>query len=48
MVGNSAKNIVKEWKKIVKTGGKKGRIPEMWDGKTAERTGKVIAEYFDN
>jgi hypothetical protein len=28
--------------------GKKGRIPEMWDGKTAERIGKAIVEYFDN
>jgi UDP-N-acetylglucosamine 2-epimerase (non-hydrolysing) len=48
VVGNSTENIVKEWKNIVNTGGKKGRIPEMWDGKTAERTGKAIVEYFDN
>ena len=48
VVGNSTENIVNEWKNIANTGGKKGRIPEMWDGKTAERIGKAIVEYFDN
>ena len=47
VVGNSSDNIVEEWNNVSNTGGKKGRIPEMWDGKTAERIGDVIVEYFD-
>ncbi len=47
IVGNSKEKIIKEWKNILKTGGKKGRIPEMWDGKTAQRTADEIIEYLN-
>ena len=47
IVGNSKEKIIKEWKNILKTGGKKGRIPEMWDGKTAQRTAGEIIEYLN-
>ena len=30
------------------TGGKSGRIPEMWDGKTAHRIADVLINYIDN
>ena len=43
----TTKKIIKEWKNILKTGGKKGRIPKMWDGKTAQRTADEIIEYLN-
>ena len=46
VVGNSKESIIKEWKNILKTGGKKGRIPEMWDGKTAERISDIIVAFL--
>ena len=48
IVGNSKENIIREWKNIVKTGGKKGRIPEMWDGKTSQRIADEIIQYLNN
>ena len=47
IVGNSKEKIIKEWKNILKTGGKKGIIPEMWDGKTAQRTADEISKYLN-
>ena len=46
IVGSKTKNIVKEWDNISKNKGKKGNIPELWDGKTAERIGICIIEYL--
>ncbi len=48
IVGNSKENIIRGWKNIVKTGGKKGRIPEMWDGKTSQRIADEIIQYLNN
>ena len=46
VVGNQKENILKTWKDIAKNGGKKGKIPELWDGNTAKRIGDVIEQYF--
>ena len=46
VVGNKKENILKTWKDIAKNGGKKGKIPELWDGNTAKRIGDVIEQYF--
>jgi UDP-N-acetylglucosamine 2-epimerase (non-hydrolysing) len=46
IVGNKLENIVKEWKNISINGGKSGRIPELWDGKTAERISDILVDYL--
>ena len=46
IVGNKPENILKEWKNISINGGKSGRIPELWDGKTAERISDIIVDYL--
>ncbi len=46
IVGNKLENIVKEWKHISINGGKSGRIPELWDGKTAERISDILVNYL--
>ncbi len=46
VVGNKKENILKTWKDIASDGGKKGKIPELWDGNTANRIGDVIEQYF--
>ena len=46
IVGNKPENIVKEWKNISINGGKSGRIPELWDGKTAERICDILVDYL--
>jgi UDP-N-acetylglucosamine 2-epimerase (non-hydrolysing) len=47
IVGSKTENIVKEWVKISRNKNKKGNIPELWDGKTAERIGRNIIEYLE-
>ena len=37
IVGNDPKIIIDAANEILENGGKAGRIPELWDGKTAER-----------
>ena len=37
IVGNDPKVIIDAANEILGNGGKAGRIPELWDGKTAER-----------
>ena len=46
IVGNKTENILKEWKNVVANGGKSGRIPELWDGKTAIRISDIIVNYL--
>jgi len=45
LVGTQPERIVYEVRKILTTGGKKGGIPELWDGHTAERIVKIIRSW---
>jgi UDP-N-acetylglucosamine 2-epimerase (non-hydrolysing) len=43
VVGVDPQRIVVEAEVILATGGKRGRIPELWDGRAAERAAAVLA-----
>jgi UDP-N-acetylglucosamine 2-epimerase (non-hydrolysing) len=44
LVGTDAAAIMAAFEDVLATGGKAGRIPELWDGKAGERIGTVLAE----
>jgi len=46
IVGCDPERIVTEALAILDGGGKAGRIPELWDGRAAERIVNVFAEFF--
>ena len=46
LVGNKTEKITIEWENICRNGGKSGRIPELWDGKTSERITNAIVEFL--
>jgi UDP-N-acetylglucosamine 2-epimerase (non-hydrolysing) len=43
LVGASA--IIREAEHIIKTGGKQGRCPELWDGRAAERIVRFLEQW---
>jgi UDP-N-acetylglucosamine 2-epimerase (non-hydrolysing) len=43
MVGPNPDLIIEETEKIISGNGKKGQIPELWDGKAAERIVKILS-----
>jgi len=43
IVGTNPEDIVPFLKKLVRGDWKSGSIPELWDGKTADRIVKIIA-----
>ena len=44
LVGSDNELIIKEMKKILDGEGKKGKIPELWDGKAAQRIVSILYE----
>jgi UDP-N-acetylglucosamine 2-epimerase (non-hydrolysing) len=44
LVGPHAERIIEETDKILSGNGKKGLIPDLWDGKAAERIVKILSE----
>ena len=42
MVGSNTDLVISEAKKVINGQAKKGRIPELWDGKAAERIVSII------
>jgi UDP-N-acetylglucosamine 2-epimerase (non-hydrolysing) len=44
LVGTDPELIRREFDTIMKTGGKAGRVPELWDGHTGERAARAIQE----
>ena len=47
IVGNDPKVIIDTALEVLNNGGKAGRIPEMWDGKTAERIAEIIEKVIE-
>lgn len=45
LVGTSPENILREAEHIIKTGGKQGRCPELWDGCAAERIVRFLEQW---
>ena len=48
LVGNSPDALILAVDHILKTGGKKGRIPELWDGKAASRIADKVVAFLDS
>lgn len=48
IVGTDKDLIISLSKEVVKNGGKSGRIPELWDGNTAERIVDVLLKYIES
>jgi len=46
LVGTSATALISAVENILSTGGKRGRIPELWDGNTSVRIVDGICDYF--
>ena len=47
VVGSSPAHILATVDEILRTGGKAGRVPELWDGRASERIAAVLREWID-
>jgi UDP-N-acetylglucosamine 2-epimerase (non-hydrolysing) len=45
LVGTSFERIIVEARKVLEGGGKKGRVPDLWDGNAAERIVRCLLEH---
>ena len=45
LVGTSPEAIIREAEHIIKTGGKQGKCPELWDGCAAERIVRFLEQW---
>jgi UDP-N-acetylglucosamine 2-epimerase (non-hydrolysing) len=45
VVGTDAHAILACYENLIKTGGKMGRIPELWDGQSAQRIVQIINDW---
>ena len=48
LVGIDQGLILEKVHDVLETGGKRGRIPEMWDGRTAERIVDIVLEWLQS
>ncbi len=46
IVGTDPRRIIAAVEDILSTGGKRGRVPELWDGHAAERIRDVLLDWF--
>jgi UDP-N-acetylglucosamine 2-epimerase (non-hydrolysing) len=44
LVGIDPKDILAAFQDVLLTGGKAGRIPDLWDGKAGERIAQILIE----
>lgn len=47
VVGSSPAHILAAVDEILRTGGKAGRVPELWDGRASQRIAAVLREWLD-
>ena len=45
VVGTDADQILMTYKDVIKTGGKSGRVPDLWDGRAAQRIVQAVNEW---
>jgi UDP-N-acetylglucosamine 2-epimerase (non-hydrolysing) len=45
-VGAARERILAAAREVLQTGGKAGRVPELWDGRAAERIIGVIEDWL--
>jgi UDP-N-acetylglucosamine 2-epimerase (non-hydrolysing) len=48
LVGTSPEALISAAREIVATGGKKGRLPPLWDGRAGERVAAAIGAYLEH
>ena len=48
LAGTTKERIIEEYKKFMAGGRKNGRVPELWDGKAAERIVDVLSSHLSD
>jgi UDP-N-acetylglucosamine 2-epimerase (non-hydrolysing) len=48
IAGQAPANILAAFDDIMKNGGKKGRVPQFWDGRASERIAAAVREWLDD